>query len=409
MQKRRGKAEGSIFQRKDGRWCAIVDCGFVDGKRVRKSYYGATRKAVSSKLASALGKQQRGAVVNTNDVVSVETYLDRWLATVSVRPKTARQYEQVVRLYLKPAIGPVRLSRLEPDQVRALVLGLEKRGLSTRTATLARDILRIALAQAVRDGVLARNVATLIRRPKGQRCDGPTLSSDQARALLDALKGRRLEAVITCGVALGLRLGETLGMQWADVDLTAGRLNIRRALQTLGKRRELAEVKSRESRRTLALPAFVVRTLERHRKAQKARQLAAGKDWQRSDFVFTTSNGRPLDGSLVTRDLKRILAATWIGGKANCKHARRRDASCLDCSAVRLPIVSFHGLRHSCASVLLAAGVPIRDVSELLGHSDIRLTLTSYAHVLDANREKLAGTIDRMFDSQSDSQAVGNG
>jgi integrase len=406
---RRGKSEGSIFQRKDDRWCAIVDLGFVDGKRQRKTFYAATRKAVSKKLNDALGRRDRGAVVATNDQLTVETYLDRWLESVSVRPKTKRQYEQIVRLYLKPAIGPVKLARLDPDQVRSLVLSLERRGLSVRTATLSRDVLRIALAQAVRDELIARNVATLVRRPKGRRREGPTLDSDQARSLLDALAGKRLEAVVTCGVALGLRLGEVLGLQWSDVDVKAGRLSIRKSLQTSGKRRELVELKSRESRRTLALPAFVVRALERHKASQAEKRLAAGSTWQRSDFVFTTGAGRPLDGSLVTRDLKVILAKTWLGGRADCDHDRQRERVCLDCGAGQLPKLSFHGLRHSCASLLLAAGVPVRDVSELLGHSDVRLTLTSYAHVLDESRRKTAGTIDRLFDSQSDSQTVGLG
>jgi integrase len=404
---RRGRNEGSIYERADGRWAASVDLGFIDGRRVRKTFYAATRKAVASKLATALGRQQRGAVVKTNDQLTVETYLDRWLANVSVRAKTKRQYEQIVRLYLKPAIGPVRLARLEPDQVRSLVLGLERRGLSARTATLARDVLRIALGQAVADQLIARNVAMLVRRPKGRRRDGPTLSQEEARALLDALVDHRLGAVVTCGVALGLRLGEVLGLQWPDVDLTGGRLTIRHALQSLEKRRELVDTKSRESHRTLVLPAVVVRRLERHKIAQAARRLKAGATWQYSDFVFTTGTGRPLDGTLVTRDVKRLMARTWIGGRADCVHARCRDRVCLDCGATRLPLVSFHGLRHSCASLLLASGVPVRDVSELLGHSDVRLTLTSYAHVLDEHRAKLAGTIDRVFDSQSDSQTVG--
>ena len=116
-----------------------------------------------------------------------------------------------------------------------------------------------------------------------------------------------------------------------------------------------------------------------------------------------------LEGTLVTRDLKRILAQTWTGGRAECEHERARERACLDCGAVHLPVVSFHALRHLCASLLLAAGVPIRDVSELLGHSDVRLTLTNYAHVLDENRAKVAGTIDRVFDSQSDSLTVGRG
>lgn len=406
---RRGKGEGSIYQRKDGRWTGSIDLGFVDGRRARKSFYGATREAVRKRLNVALGKHEQGGLVHTDDTISVETHLDNWLKGIGVRPKTRRQYEQVVRLYLKPSVGPIRLNKLEADQVRAMVRGLEQRGLSARTCTLARDVLRIALAQAVSDELIARNVAELVRRPKGRRRECSVLSPDEARALLESLAGKRLEPVITCGLALGLRLGEALGLQWGDVDLKGGRLMVRQALQTLGKKRELVDTKSRESQRTITLPALVVRSLEQHRKAQAEKRLAAGGDWLQSDFVFTTRTGRPLEGTLVTRDLKRILERTWIGGRENCAHTRTRDRECLDCPARRLPSLGFHGLRHSCASLLLATGLPVRDVSELLGHSDVRLTLSTYAHVLEGNRAKVAGVIDSVFDSQSDSQANGRG
>ena len=121
---------------------------------------------------------------------------------------------------------------------------------------------------------------------------------------------------------------------------------------------------------------MVVRAFERHKVRQAERRLAAGADWQKSDFVFTTRIGRPLEGTLVTRDLKRLLA---------------REG---------LPAVSFHGLRHSCASLLLAAGVPVRDVSELLGHSDVRLTLSTYAHVLEENKTRTASAIDQVLRAQ---------
>jgi integrase len=158
-----------------------------------------------------------------------------------------------------------------------------------------------------------------------------------------------------CSAAHALS-GEVLGLQWADVDLAAKRLTVRRSLQTIGKERELADLKSRESNRTLALPAFVVRKLKRHKATQAEQRLAAGDKWLKSDFVFTTRTGRPLDGTLVTRDVKTVLSKTWLGASKTCKHQRLRERECLDCSAVRLPVVSFHGLRHSCASLLLAAG-----------------------------------------------------
>lgn len=407
MAKRRGKREGSIYLRQDGRWAAEIDLGFLDGKRLRKSFYGRTREDVRRKLNVALGKHEQGGLVDTDDTITVDRHLANWLRGISVRTKTRRQYEQVVRLYLLPSIGPIRLNKLEPDHVRALVRGLEGRGLSMRTATLARDVLRIALSSAVADQLIARNVATLVRRPKGRRREWPTLTPEQGRALLDTLRGGRLETVITTGLALGLRVGEALGLQWANIDLQAGTLRVRKALQTNGKVRELVDTKSAESQRTVALPAFLIRSLEHHKKQQAERRLAAGAEWQRSDFVFTTRVGRPLDATLVTRDLKQVISRTWSGGHPDCKHERTRDHECLDCPAHRLPSLSYHALRHSCASLLLAAGVPIRDVSELLGHSDVRLTLSTYAHVLDGNRAKTASTMDAVIDSQTDSQTSG--
>ena len=266
-------------------------------------------------------------MIRTNDAIAVGPYLDRWLSVVSVRPKTKRSPEQVVRLYLKPSLGPVRLSRLEADQVRALVQGLEKRGLSTRTATLARDVLRIALAQAVSDELISRNVAALVRRPKPRRSEGLTLSNPEARVLLDALQGHRLEAVVTCGMALGLRLGEVLGLEWSAVDLKAGRVTVRTCPANDW---ETTRVGRPEVTGVTANPRLAVTHgphLGAPQTLQAERRLAAGSDWQRSDFVFTTRAGRPLDGTLITRDLKALLARTWTGGRDTCKHERERDRS----------------------------------------------------------------------------------
>jgi integrase len=99
----------------------------------------------------------------------------------------------------------------------------------------------------------------------------------------------------------------------------------------------------------------------------------------------------------VTRDLKRLLVRTWIGGAPGCKHPKVVNRQCEDCRAEHLPRLSFHSLRHSCASILLAQGVPVRDVAEILGHSDVRLTLGTYAHVIEAGRDRAAGVMDRML------------
>ena len=200
-------------------------------------------------------------------------------------------------------------------------------------------------------------------------------------------------------MSVGLRLGEVLGLQWAGIDLDAGVIRVERGLETIGRDRSLVALKSKESRRTIHLPDFVRAALLTHRQQQLERQLLAGGRWRAegSSFVFTTRDGRPLDGCGVTRDLKRLLTQTWIGGRQECRHPRVINRQCADCSGEHLPALSFHVLRHSCASILLAQGVPVRDVSELLGHSDVRLTLNTYAHVIEAGRSRAAGVMDRVL------------
>ena len=219
---------------------------------------------------------------------------------------------------------------------------------------------------------------------------------------LARIEGTRLAPVVSIGLGLGLRLGEVLGLQWSTVDLERGSIRVERALQTIGKERLLVELKSKESRRTVLLPEFIRLALIRHRQQQRERQRLAGGTWRTegTSFVFTTREGRPLDGCGVTRDLKRLLAQTWIGGGENCEHCEVVERRCADCGAEHLPAMSFHSLRHSCASILLAQGVPVRDVAEILGHSDIRMTLASYAHVIEAGRNRAAGVMDRVLQAR---------
>ncbi|MSO29792.1 MAG: site-specific integrase [Acidobacteria bacterium] len=399
MSNRRGRHEGTIYQRQDGRWSGALDLGWDQGRRRRKNFYGATRAEVREKLTRALGEVQRGGAVDLDERVTVGQYLDHWLGTLSVRRKTARSYQQFVALHLKPGLGRIRLTKLTPSHVRTLLAEKEQAGLSIRTVTLMRDVLRIALNQAVTDGAAARNVAALVKRPKPTRRQGPILSPDQAPVFLSRIQGTRLAPIITIGLSVGLRLGEVLGLQWSSVDLDAGVIRVERGLETIGRDRSLVALKSKESRRTIHLPDFVRAALLKHRQQQLERQLLAGGRWRAegSSFVFTTRDGRPLDGCGVTRDLKRMLTQTWIGGRHECTHPRVINRQCADCSAEHLPPLSFHVLRHSCASILLGQGVPVRDVSEILGHSDVRLTLSTYAHVIEAGRSRAAGVMDRVL------------
>ena len=226
---RRGRAEGSIYQRSDGRWTAVVSLGYRRGKRIRRHVYGVTRRAVQDKLTRILRDQQDG-IEPPPAKQTVGAFLNEWLETTAkprLRPRTFIGYEQHVEGHISPALGQLRLHALSPQQVQAMLAGLQLKGLSPATIRGVRAVLRAALSDAVRWGVVARNAAALAHGPRVQRPQLTVLSVEQVRTFLEALAGDRLEAFLNLAVASGLRLGELLGLRWTDVDLAAGTVTVR--------------------------------------------------------------------------------------------------------------------------------------------------------------------------------------
>ena len=289
-----------------------------------------------------------------------------------MRPKTHASHAQIVRLHLTPALGRHQLAKLAPEHVQAMMNDKLAEGLSPRTVQYARAVLRQALNQALRWGMVARNVATLVEPPKMKRHEIAFLTPDRARAFLEAVRGDRLEALYGVAVALGLPQGEALGLRWRDVDFHAGTLSVRVALRIAGGLR-LVEPKSAESRRTVVMPASVAVVLRAHRDRQAFEQAAAGPRWVDSGLVFTTPKGTPIDARNVVRHFKTVLAAAG------------------------LPDMRWHHLRHTCASLLLAQGVPARTVMEVLGHSQMSLTMNTYAHVMPEMKRDAAAAMDRLL------------
>jgi integrase len=329
-------------------------------------------------LVAAQRDLQQG-VTPTDDRLTTAQFLDRWLEDVArptVRPRTFVSYSQTVALHLKPAVGRTPLSRLRPQHVQALLNAKLASGLSPRSVGIIHAVLRGALNQALRWGVVPRNVATLAQPPRATRAEITPLTPEQARAFLDAVKGDRLEALYSVGLALGLRQGEVLGLEWTDVDLEAGTLRVAHALQRVNGRLALVEPKSRSSRRTIPMPATVARALRAHRSRHLEERLAAGARWCESDLVFTTALGTPLDSRNLTR---RFQAALERAG---------------------LPHLRFHDLRHTAASLMLAQGIAPRVVMETLGHSQISLTMDTYSHVIPALQRDAADRMEAVLSNR---------
>ncbi len=379
---RRGRGEGSIFQREDdGRWCGVIDLGWENGKRKRKSFYGATAQEVQDALLKARKDKADGLPVAV-ERQTVAQFLADWLENSvkpSVRPLTHEQYRQHVKLYLAPLLGHHRLSKLAPQHVRAFIKRKLQDELSPRTVQLSLVILRRALGQAVEDGLIGRNVAK-VAGPRVRRFEGKPLSPEQARTLLGTAKGERLEALYATALSLGLRMGEALGLRWRDIDLDRRVLTVNRILARLrgsqGSTLQLVEPKTSRSRRTVSLPEAAVRALKAHKVHQLEERLAAGSDWQDNGLVFPSTIGTPLEASNLFRSFKALL----------------RKAG--------LPDVRFHDLRHSAASLMLAQGIPLRSIQDILGHSSFNVTANLYAHVGEQLRREAADAMDAILASR---------
>jgi integrase len=373
---RRGNNEGNIKKRSDGRWEARIT--LENG--ARKSFYGKTRQDVARQLTEALRDRAKGLPIVTEQQ-TVTHYLLVWLETMKpvVKPRTWMYYRSYVHIHVLPALGKVQLSRLTAQHLQQLYAQKLAAGLSSTTVHHLHAVLHKALHNAVRLGLVQRNVADLVDRPRQRHVELAYLSPEQAQRLLATAVGDRLEALYVLALTTGMREGELLALRWHDVDLAAATLQVRATLQCLGGRLELAEPKSARSRRRIALSAVAVTALQGHWERQQAERQLLGPVWDTaSDLVFPNSIGKPINPSnLVCREFHPLLK------KAG------------------LPRMRFHDLRHTAASLLLNRGVNIKVVSEMLGHADVSMTLRVYAHVMPHMQQAAASIMDDIFDLET--------
>lgn len=366
---RRGWHEGTIRERPDrGGW----EARYIGPDGRRRSIYARTRRDAASKLRRALDAAEKGHTTTAARLTVGQFLVEQFLPAVepTVRPSTARSYRDVVRLHLVPALGRVSLRTLSPAQVSAYMRAKVDQGLSARTAAYHRRILRRALNLAIRWEVVDRNVAALADPPKVEAYQPKPLSPEEAGAMLEAARGDRLEALFITLLATGARIGEGLALRWANLDLDKGMCHITGTLWG----GEVLPCKTDRSRRTIRLPAPALEALREHRRRQAAERLLAGPRWQDSGFVFTWATGGPLDGRRVGRWFDELCLRAGI--------PRRRP---------------YDLTRHSAASFALLAGLDLRAVSDLLGHSSIAVTGDVYAHVLERLRDDGADRMGRLL------------
>ncbi|MCC9709258.1 site-specific integrase [Streptomyces sp. MNU76] len=382
----RANGDGTVYQRKDGRWEAAGYVLAPGNTRKRVRVYGTTRKDALAMLTEKIAASNRGLPVPSAQG-SVAAYLTYWLENVAVhqlRENTHTRYAACVDRYLFPGLGKKKLTKITAKDVRTWLNQLRticqccargidadrdqprccaagaccSKRLSPLTLTYIHSVLKSALEHAVREEEIPRNVARNVRTgtPRPRRFE--PLTADEARQFLTATRGHRLHALFELALHTGLRKGELLGLHWEDLDLGSGTAAIRRTLQrTSAGGLTTLPTKTRASERRIALPARCIQSLKHHHEQQQREREAAGTTWQHNGHVFTTPQGRPIDPTNLTRTFTTLL------GKAGLRRIR------------------FHDLRHSTATLLLEQGVELVVIKELLGHAHIGVTATVYAHV----------------------------
>ncbi|QDN88588.1 site-specific integrase [Streptomyces sp. RLB3-6] len=371
--KRNPNGAGSIWQRKDGRFEARVYVPQPDGTRKRKTVYGSTWDECDEKRQELVRRDRQG-IPTPSRSAKLSEWLPYWLEEY-IRPQRKRttyvKYEMHVRLYLVPLLGSRRLESLTTANVRQMISKVTEQA-SAATAKEAHRVLRTALTAACRDELISRNVVQLVPAPRVEPRELHPWSLDETVTFLEAARTDPLYPAFVLAVALGLRRGEILGLQWRDVDLDRRTLTVRTTLNRGGKELYLDTTKNRRAR-VIPIPLMCVAPLRWQRLRQAARRDAIGADWHDSDHVFTTRSGRPIEPRNLYRSFLRIAASAG------------------------LPQVRLHDTRHGCASLLFAAGVAPRTVMEILGHSQIAVTMNVYTHVSDDNRREAMGHMDRLL------------
>lgn len=398
----RGLARGSIYQRckkcrktlrkpsgrgkprcpecggTDGFWVGEVTLGTrPDGKRDRRTLYGATREEIEAQITKLLADAQRGLLTDPTRETLAE-FLERWLRDVAshtVRPVTLQSYMDTVRPHvLRHQIGTLPLAQLTPMHLQRLYSEKLAEGLSRRTVQYIHRILHRALDQAVKWNLLARNPADAVDVPRPARKEMATLSPEQARALMAVLHEDYLGPLYMTALFTGARRGELIALRWQDVDLKQGTIQINRTAQVIrGKGVVWSEPKTAKSRRLIPLPEIAVEVLKAHRKRQLEQRLRLGDMYHDEDLVFARPDGSPYNGDHVSQHFAILV---------------RRAG---------LPKIRLHDLRHTHATWLFKEGVHPKIVSERLGHSTTTLTMDVYSHVLPTMQAEAARTIDKVL------------
>jgi integrase len=369
MARKRANKEGTVYKLPSGRWCVQLS---LDAQRMSKTFD--TQKEGLDWIRKTRGQIDDG-MNYANTKITLGDFLKSWLT--STKPTRQRstwvKYEQICRNYIIPNLGQVKIQNLRPEHIQIFYSSLLDNEVGDYTIIKVHTVLHSALKQATRTGMISRNPASYAQPPKEPATEMAILNESQVSQLLVAANGHRWEALYHLAIVTGMRQMELLGLKWTDLDWIRQALKIERQLLRLdGNGVEFSSPKTRYGKRSVALGGKTVEVLRAHNERQQVERLAAGGRWVENGLIFANSLGGPIHPRNLLRNFKQLL----------------RDAG--------LPAIRFHDLRHTAASLMLNAGIPVIVVSRRLGHARASITLDVYGHLIPSMQSEAAELIDQM-------------
>jgi integrase len=367
---------GQIVGRGRQRWLVRIFLG-RDRETCKRRYHsrivrGPVRHA-QTYLNKVLRDRDLGRQVDGADI-TLDEYLDRWLETASkprLREKSYRSYESLLRRYVRPALGPRNLA-ICPLDIQAVYQKLVERGLSARTVRYTHSVLRSSMRQAIRWRLLAEDPTDGAQLPRLRRREMRALTAEQSRVFLETVMQTPYGPVLAVALTTAARPSEYLALKWQDINWERGTASIVRTLERVSGGWRFAETKRARSRRVIKLQEWVLELLEDLRAERKPR--ASRSSWPGAwELIFTTPSGRPIDSDNLAKRFKSILEQAG------------------------LPLIRLYDLRHTGATLALAAGVPPKVISEQLGHASAAFTLDIYSHVLPHMQEQAAMKVEELL------------
>jgi integrase len=370
--------KGHIRERSPGRWAIVIDAPNQSGQRRRKWHsFKGTKREAQKECSRLITELAQGSYIEHSRMTIAEfvaSRIDQWEASGDITARTAVRYRSSLKIQITPLIGSRPLQKLTRMDLEHWHTELRNAGTAARTVGAAHKVLRKAISDAARDGLVTRNVAKLQRAPKVQA--GEVTIVRDVPPLIEALKGSRLYAMAVTAVLTGLRLGELLALRDKSVDLDRGVIKVREALEQVAGEVRFKPPKTKAGRRDLTLPAIVIDTLRAHRKEllEQRMRLGLGRLGP-DDLLFARPDGSPVKPTAIS--MAWAAFADQIG----------------------MPEVTFHALRHTHASQLIAQGVDIVTISRRLGHANPNVTLAVYAHLFATDDSRASAAIDSALGS----------